>query len=296
MFKEEEKQMAVIRKFARAACEIAQPGSPLQMLRSKESHNPTMDHDVKNGQAVNKELLDEAITLLFAGQDTSAATLSWTLHLLSLYPNVQRRLAKEVREDLASMGHSCNEGITKRMISKMSYLDAVIKEAMRLYPVAPFVVRRLPDDLSIPAPNSHDEKIIIPKDTFACIWIYGLHRNKKLWHRPDDFVPERWLDPEIQKLDDAQTKYKGTFMPFAAGPRNCVGQPLAQVILRIILARIMNECEIIDTRMRQQCENTAEEDMIDQSLRLRKDMQAGFTVLPSGGVKLLVHGISKKSR
>jgi hypothetical protein len=296
MFKEEEKQMAVIRKFARVACENAQPGSPLQRLRSKESHNPTMDHDVKNGQAVNKELLDEAITLLFAGQDTSAATLSWTLHLLSLYPNVQRRLAKEVREDLASMGHSCNEGITKRMISKMSYLDAVIKEAMRLYPVAPFVVRRLPDDLSIPAPNSHDEKIIIPKDTFACIWIYGLHRNKKLWHRPDDFVPERWLDPEIQKLDDAQTKYKGTFMPFAAGPRNCVGQPLAQVILRIILARIMNECEIIDTRMRQQCENTAEEDMIDQSLRLRKDMQAGFTVLPSGGVKLLVHGISKKSR
>ena len=111
--------MAVIRKFARVACENAQPGSPLQMLRSKESHNPTMDHDVKNGQAVNKELLDEAITLLFAGQDTSAATLSWTLHLLSLYPNVQRHLAKEVREDLASMGHSCNEGITKRMISKM---------------------------------------------------------------------------------------------------------------------------------------------------------------------------------
>ena len=154
--------MEVIRKFARAACENAQPGSPLQLLRLKESHNPSNDPGVKSGQAVNQELLDEAITLLFAGQDTSAATLSWTLHLLSLYPNVQKRLAKEVRTDLASKGYTCsnNEGITKKMISKMSFLDAVIKEAMRLYPVAPFVVRRLPNDLGIPAENSHDENKI----------------------------------------------------------------------------------------------------------------------------------------
>ena len=296
MFVEEEKQMAVIRKVAQAACDNAQIGSPLQMLRSKESHNPSMDSHVKNGEKVNKELIDEAITLLFAGQDTSAATLSWTLHLLSLYPNVQNRLAKEVRESMESAGAGKSETnfVTKKMITKMPYLDAVIKEAMRLYPVAPFVVRRLPDDLSIPSPDSNDGIITIPKDTFACIWIYGLHRNGKLWHKPDDFVPERWLDSNLQKLDEAQTKYKGSFMPFAAGPRNCVGQPLAQSILRIILARIINECEVIDLRMKAFNENTSGNDSRDKAVGFRKDMQAGFTVLPSGGVKLSVTRAPKK--
>ena len=294
MFQEEENQMVAIREFAQAACENAQLGSPLQMLRSRESHNPRMEDDVKNGHAINKELLDEAITLLFAGQDTSAATLSWTLHLLSLNPSVQRRLAKEVREHLEGTGHSQTKRITKKMISKMTLLDAVIKESMRLYPVAPFVVRRLPDDLTIPSDSSNGETITIPKDTFACIWIYSLHRNRKLWHRPNDFVPDRWIDPEIQKLDDAQTKHKGTFMPFAAGPRNCVGQPLAHNILRIMLARIMHECEVIDKRMTQHDEFTSEDDMFEKSMRLRKDMQAGFTVLPSGGVRLVVNSTTKK--
>jgi len=289
MFREEEKQMVMIRKFARAACDNAKLGSPLQMLRLKASHNPRMDNNVKNGREINKELLDEAITLLFAGQDTSAATLSWTLHLLSLHPNTQMRLAKEVRDCLSNANIGHGERISKKMVSKMTFLDAVIKESMRLYPVAPFVVRRLPDALTILSDTSgSEESVTIPKDTFACIWIYGLHRNPKLWHRANDFVPERWIDPVLQKLDDAQTKYKGAFMPFAAGPRNCVGQPLAQTILKIMLARIINECEFSDLRMKQHEEFASEEDMIEWSVHLRKDMQAGFTVLPSGGLRLVV--------
>lgn len=296
MFREEEKQMVTIRAFASAACDNARLGSPLQMLRLKASHNPGMDANVKNGREINKELLDEAITLLFAGQDTSAATLSWTLHLLSLHPEVQVQLAKEVRESLSSENIGSGERISKKLISKMSFLDAVIKESMRLYPVAPFVVRRLPDDLTMPnEPSRGGENITIPKNTFVCVWIYGLHRNPKLWHRSNDFVPERWINPELQKLDDAQTKYTGTFMPFAAGPRNCVGQPLAQSILRIMLARIINECEVVDLRMKQHNEFAAEEAMLERSLLLRKDMQAGFTVLPAGGVRLVLQRTCKKN-
>lgn len=295
MFREEEKQMVTIRAFASAACDNARLGSPLQMLRLKDSHNPCMDANVKNGREINKELLDEAITLLFAGQDTSAATLSWTLHLLSLYPKVQVKLAKEVRECLSSANVGSGERISKKLISKMSFLDAVIKESMRLYPVAPFVVRRLPGDLTIPNESSHGgENITIPKDTFACVWIYGLHRNPNLWHRPNDFVPERWINPELQKLDDAQIKFTGAFMPFAAGPRNCVGQPLAQSILRIMLARIINECEVVDLRMKQHNEFATEEARLEKSLLLRKDMQAGFTVLPAGGVRLVLQRTCEK--
>jgi Cytochrome P450 len=212
--------------------------------------------------------------------------------LLSLHPNIQTKLATEVRDVLKDFNHGQGDRISKKMISKMDFLDAVVKESMRLYPVAPFVVRRIPYDLTIPSEKGTSHSTVtIPQDTFACIWIYGLHRNPKLWHRPDDFLPERWIDPSLQKLDDAQTKFKGTFMPFAFGPRNCVGQPLAQTILRIILARIMNDCEVIDPRVRRLDELFSEggEEMVKYRLSLRKDMQAGFTVLPSGGVKLVIN-------
>ena len=192
MYREEEKQMKIIRQFACCAYLNAVPRSPLHLLHLRKSHNNTID-DGKSGKGssskkknsrvngsndnadnvdendfvVNKDILDEAITLLFAGQDTSAATLSWMFHLLSLYPKVQERLVKEVCNALDNNNNCGNndnsptrttkryrrwsqERISKKMVLNLPYLDAVIKESMRLYPVAPFVVQRKPNDLTIP--------------------------------------------------------------------------------------------------------------------------------------------------
>ena len=280
MYKEEEKTMGPIRAFAERACERAQPGSPLALLQNRPSHSE------KGTNCLSKNMIDEAITLLFAGQDTSAATLSWTLHLLSIYPQVQERLAEEVRSVLhefdgrdwteSSREKTCQSTpFTKKMISKMPFLDAVIKESMRLYPVAPFVVRKLQHDVKI---VEGDRSSRLPSGTFACIWIYGLHRNPQLWSRPNDFVPDRWIDPSLRALDAGQ-EMMGAYMPFAAGPRSCLGQPLANVILRIVLARIIHQYQFTDRRLSDgQCDAS----------KLRKDMQAGFTVLPAGGLKLAV--------
>ena len=284
MYRAEEKTMGPIREFALAACLNAQPGSPLALLQSRPSH--VSGKDVRSSgrnSDVPKAMLDEAITLLFAGQDTSAATLSWTLHLLSLYPEVQEKLAKEVASSLKEQQNSNDDGdaqfFTKQFISNMPYLDAVIKESMRLYPVAPFVVRKLPQDVAIPADNKSAAPTVLPEGSLACVWIYALHRNPRLWHRPDDFVPERWIDPNLKDLDQGQRS--GAFMPFANGPRNCVGQPLAHVILRIMLARIVDRYKIIDKRL-----GNGGDSAVVSAMDLRKDMQAGFTVLPSGGVRL----------
>lgn len=279
MYKEEEKTMGPIRAFAERACERAKPGSPLALLRDRPSHSE------KSATSLSKNMIDEAITLLFAGQDTSAATLSWTLHLLSLYPREQERLAEEVRSVL----HESDERdwrefsrepcqsttFTKKMVSKMPFLDAVIKESMRLYPVAPFVVRKLQHDVKVVEGDSSAQ---LPSGAFACIWIYGLHRNSQLWSRPNDFVPDRWIDPSLRALDAGQEMI-GAYMPFAAGPRSCLGQPLANVMLRIVLARIIHQYQFTDRRLSGgQCDAS----------KLRKDMQAGFTVLPAGGLELAV--------
>mmetsp|Transcript_3109 Transcript_3109/g.6853 ORF Transcript_3109/g.6853 Transcript_3109/m.6853 type:complete len:765 (-) Transcript_3109:54-2348(-) len=286
MYREEERTMVPIRKFAQLACENAVSGSPLALLSQRNSHSSENDERSISAN-VSKNLLDEAITLLFAGQDTSAATLSWTLHLLSLHPDKQERVANEVRSVL---GNVEIKPVLKCMISQMPYLDAVIKESMRLYPVAPFIVRKLTTDITIPideelATNQEDTKksISMPASTFACIWIYALHRNPKLWDRPGEFLPERWIDPELRSRDLGQEEY-GSYMPFAIGPRNCLGQPLAQVILRILLSRILNKYVVFDPKLEalQQLSKGGEFD----SNCLRKDMQAGFTVLPSNGLKL----------
>jgi len=290
MYQEEERTMGPIRDFAERACVRAQPGSPLHMLRERPSHATSSTKGSapikKNGDGihsdgvVSKALLDEAITLLFAGQDTSAATLSWTLHLLSIYPAVQTRLAEEVASVLEHEDVTKDIFITKKVVSKMTFLDAVVKEAMRLYPVAPFVVRKLAYDLPVVDEDCHEKTsaTVLPEGALACVWIYGLHRNKELWDRPNDFVPDRWIDPDLSKRDAGQNM-NGAYIPFAAGPRNCVGQPLAQVILRIVLARIIHQYRFTDQRLDKDGQNPN---------NLRKDMQAGFTVLPSGGVRLRV--------
>jgi len=306
MFREEERIMITIKEFARMACQNAQPSSPLHSLRFRASHNSKADEKVNNGTIVNEDILDEAITLLFAGQDTTAATLSWTLHLLSLHPQVQDRLVEEINQVVEDTSNENNiipgKFISRKMIAKMPFLDAVLKESMRLYPVAPFIVRKITDVISIPVEQDTSTKskskppVIIPAGTFACIWIYGMHRNKKLWHRPDDFIPDRWINPTIRKRDPAQNDKKlyGSFMPFAAGPRNCLGQPLAHIILRIVLSKIMRNCRVSDRRLdvMQKMSYAKREDNADktqQIMHLRKDMQAGFTVLPLGGVELYLH-------
>lgn len=97
------------------------------------------------------------------------------------------------------------------------------------------------------------------------------------------------MDPAVRALDEQKSRGLNTsaFMPFAYGPRNCLGQPLAHVILRILLARIMSKYEVVDNRV-QKLQTIVCKDMSDPVAGLRKDMQAGFTVLPSGGVRLSV--------
>jgi len=295
LYRAEEETMEPIREMAAQACERAKNKSPLRLLQKLPQY-------ASRDGFFSKNLLDEAITLLFAGQDTSAATLSWTLHLLTVYPEVQAKLAREVCREMDD-----GRPVTKKLISRMPYLDAVIKESMRLYPVAPFVVRKVANNVDIAAPESGfattegnvASGLSLPAGSLACIWIYSLHRNPEFWNQPERFIPERWLrdddDSNRGSSRDRGITTPGAYMPFAAGSRNCVGQPLANVILRTLLARLVHRYEFRDERV------VAAESAIcssDESLhgenssrsdpkaKFRKDMQAGFTVLPQGGLSL----------
>jgi Cytochrome P450 len=296
MYRDEERTMGPIRSFSERACREAMPGSPLRILSrhfapychadGSPAENKKPSSQEESTIPVSKHLLDEAITLLFAGQDTSAATLSWTLHLLSLHPPIQNKLAAEIATALPLEDNiAYSVPLTRKGLMQLPYLDAVVKESMRLYPVAPFVVRRLPCDVPVREANpidgtSQQSSLRLPKDSFACIWIYALHRNKAFWKCPNEFRPERWLTENGPDRDAGISN--GAYMPFATGPRSCVGQPMATIILRSLLARLIHQFTFEDPRLIGQEATPAIADA------LRKDMQAGFTVLPEGGVDLCI--------
>ncbi|CAM9273988.1 unnamed protein product [Ectocarpus sp. 4 AP-2014] len=253
------------------------PKTALFNMAARESH-----------RAYPGSMVDETITLLFAGQDTSAATLSWTMHLLSL-PENRPHLLEVHREVLAAVGSpdgyvDCaggggggftapatrdhNEKDRQQRRPLLPMVDACIRESQRLYPVAPFVVRHLSTDLRL------KDGTLLPAGALACVWIYGLHRHPALWKSPDKFLPERWLNGARQPA--------GSFIPYASGPRGCVGRPFAGVALRILLARI---CLALDFSPAVDESGVAgSQGAVDAGLT--KDMQAGFTVLPGGGVHL----------
>ncbi|CAN0163301.1 unnamed protein product [Discosporangium mesarthrocarpum] len=137
-----------------------------------------------------KSMVDETITLLFAGQDTSAATLSWAMHLLSLprHRHHLLRIRAEVEEACGGSGGGSSH-IPGKAVGQMTFVSACIKEAQRLYPVAPFIVRSVESDLRL------KDGTLIPAGTVAVVWIYGLHRHPGLWEQPDEFVPQRWMMP-----------------------------------------------------------------------------------------------------
>jgi cytochrome P450 len=199
----------------------------------------------------------------------------------------------------------------------MSYLDAVIKESMRLYPVAPFIVRKLTNHVDVSSsgnakqqPPSAVPNICLPNDALACIWIYSLHRHPDFWNQPHEFVPERWLiqaatERDIDRQTDSLHPSKdrgittpGAYIPYAIGARNCLGQPLANIVLRIMLARLIYRYEFRDERVTSlllQQASVGEPLTSSQVDHLRKDMQAGFTILPQGGLTLSIQPRNFKS-
>ena len=148
------------------------------------------------------------MTLVVAGHETTASALNWTWYLLSQHPEVEAKLHAE----LDATPEVTAPGLAQ--MEALKYTHAVIDEALRLYPPGWILSRRTigPDTL-----GGYE----VPAGTSVMLSPYVLHRHPKFWKDPDKFWPERFL-PEH---DDDRPRF--AYMPFAAGPRHCIGETLA---------------------------------------------------------------------
>ncbi|GFO26169.1 cytochrome p450 [Plakobranchus ocellatus] len=180
----------------------------------------------ENGEGLTmREIRDEVDTFLFEGHDTTASAISWTLYSLAEHPDVQRR----VQEELDSvLDHSSHTDVMWDDLPNLTYLTMVIKEAMRLHSPVPFIQRILTEDMEI------DGKMA-PAGTLINIVIYNIHHNPVVWTDSMKFDPDRFLPENVE----SRSPY--AFVPFSAGPRNCIGQNFAMHEIKIALARILHK-------------------------------------------------------
>lgn len=179
----------------------------------------------ENGRAMPEaQILDECVTLFVAGHETTAAALTWAWYLLAQHPAILARLRAEVDEVLA------DAPATFEKVAQMPFLEAVVKETLRLYPPAFGFGRTAVEPFS--AGGYH-----FPQRAVILFSIYATHHRPELWDEPEAFRPDRFLDEE-----KAPDRY--TYLPFGAGSRICLGNMFAMLEAQVILATMIQQVEL----------------------------------------------------
>ncbi|CAI9169620.1 unnamed protein product [Rangifer tarandus platyrhynchus] len=179
----------------------------------------TKDEDGKG--LSDEDIRAEADTFMFEGHDTTASGLSWILYNLAKHPEYQERCRQEVQELLRDREP---KEIEWDDLAQLPFLTMCIKESLRLHPPVSAISRRCTQDTELP------DGRVIPKGVICLISIFGTHHNPSVWPDPEVFDPFRF-DPENIKGRSAVA-----FVPFSAGPRNCIGQTFAMTEMKVVLA------------------------------------------------------------
>ncbi len=168
----------------------------------------------------DRQLRDEVMTLVLAGHETTANALAWTFDLLSRHPDVERRVHAEA---------SAIEGpIGIEQLPQLSYTLRVLQESMRLYPPVWVFEREAMADDVVSGFN-------IPRGTLVAVCPWSLHRNPRYWDNPEGFDPDRFLPAAVER------RPRCAYLPFATGPRQCIGNAFALMEGQIVLATVARE-------------------------------------------------------
>lgn len=172
------------------------------------------------------EIRDQVLVFIAAGHDTTATALTMALQLLGLHPDAQADAAAEV--DREGPVESADDA------ARLSWVTAVIDEAMRLYPSAPGTGRRATADTEV-------DGFHVPAGSNVYTNFWGLHRHPDLYPHPEAFRPQRFVE------QPSQSRPRHTFLPFGAGPRACIGAHTAVLEMQLILATVLSRATVVAT-------------------------------------------------
>lgn len=175
------------------------------------------------GNISEEELVRIVADLFLAAADTTSHATQWAFYLLARNPQCQEVLLDEVQR-VVPAGHP----VTEASLAKLPYVKAVIKEALRLYPVAPFLTRILADDIVLNGYN-------VPAGKLILMSLYTTGRNEQHFAEPHAFRPERWLRDQQEQVNS------WACLPFGLGARSCIGRRVAEVQMQSLIARTVQK-------------------------------------------------------
>jgi len=206
--------------------------------------------DEEGNSMTDQELRDELMTLLFAGHETTATAMAWALYWIHNLPQVREKLLQE----LDSLGESPDP----MSIARLPYLSAVCNETLRIYPVAMLTFARVAQERV----ELLGHQLEPGTRVYGCIYL--VHQREDLYPEPKQFKPERFLERQFSPYE---------FIAFGAGARRCIGDALAQLEMKLVLATILSRYQLA---------------LADNQPEIPR--RRGVTLAPAGGVKIVITG------
>ncbi|CAG9764093.1 unnamed protein product [Ceutorhynchus assimilis] len=235
----------------------------LQLLLQQKKREAGNDGDVvvsdDKKNLTEQEIINEAFLFYLVGFETSAGTMTFALLELAQNPQMQDKLREEILANLDKH----NGKFTYESLSEMEYLDRILKETLRKYPVLAVYPRACSKDYKIPGTD-----VVLKKGTKVHIPAIGIHRDPEYYPNPEEFDPERFTPENIAKRPDF------AYLPFGEGPRQCIGMRFARVQTKIGIATSIKDYRItLDERT----QLPLQFDHASIGFTLKKDIMLRFT-------------------
>ncbi|KAL8949349.1 MAG: hypothetical protein Q9222_004535 [Ikaeria aurantiellina] len=190
---------------------------------------------LSSGGFTDENLVDQMMTFLAAGHETTATAMIWAVYALCCKPQYQTRLREEIRANLPSI-EDPSASITAEAFDRLPFLHAVCNEVLRLHPPVTITLRQASKDTSISGQH-------IPKGVPIILCPTATNRSKQLWGADAlEFKPERWLAPGQANSGGATSNY--ALLTFLHGPRSCIGQAFAKAEFAVLLAGLFGRFEM----------------------------------------------------
>ncbi|XP_014882037.1 cytochrome P450, family 3, subfamily A, polypeptide 65, partial [Poecilia latipinna] len=189
----------------------------LQLMIDSQKNNGLQ----KDKRLSDHEILSQSMIFIFAGYETSSSSLTFLAYNLATNPEIMRKLQEEIDSTFPNKAP-----VQYQPLMEMDYLDSVINESLRLFPIAARLERVAKASVEI-------NGLVIPKDMVVLVPTWPLHRDPEIWPEPEKFKPERFSKKNKEDIDPY------TYMPFGVGPRNCIGMRFALVVMKLAVVEIL---------------------------------------------------------
>jgi cytochrome P450 len=238
-----------------------------QMARGEKPALDILSVAMESGGFSDDDLVNQLMTFLAAGHETTASAMAWAAYLLCKHPETQTRLRAELHAEIPNLLDPASQ-ITSADIDRLPYLNAVLNETMRVFPPVPLTLREAACDTTI-------QGSFVPRGTTVVICPWAINTSTHLWG-PDarEFNPDRWLGQGKANTGGAESNYAIT--TFLHGPRSCIGKDFAKAEFACLVASLVGRFE-----------------MAFEDPNWVLEIQGGITARPKGGLRVKLRDVGK---